>query len=214
MKVELDINKWKRNNHYHFFKNYDNPFYNICSNLEITELYNVCKSNNFSFFLGYLYLSIKAANEIEEFRYRIEDEKVYIYDQIHPYSTILCEDNTFKFCDFKYSDSFNNFCENAKLSIKKTLDNGELIAGDNRNDVIHYTSIPWISLTSMTHAKNFNSDDSVPKIVFGKTFDENSRLMMPICVEVHHSLVDGIHVGKYFNLFRELVLDSENLLSS
>ena len=213
MKSQLNTDTWKRKKHFNFFKNFDNPFYNICSNIEVTELHKNCKEKGYSFFLGYLYLSIKAVNEIEEFKYRIENDNVVIYDTIHPYSTILNTDNTFKFCDFIYSESFIEFNINAKKAIKRTLNSDDLVAGDHRNDVIHYTSIPWISLTSMTHAKNFNTKDSIPKIVFGKTFSENSKLLMPLCVEVHHSLVDGYHVGQYYNLFRELVIDSRNILN-
>jgi chloramphenicol O-acetyltransferase type A len=28
---------------------------------------------------------------------------------------------------------------------------------------------------------------------------ENDRLMMPISVEVHHALMDGLHVGLFFS---------------
>ena len=38
-----------------------------------------------------------------------------------------------------------------------------------RLDVIHYSTLPWNKLTGLTHARNFNIDDSVPKITFGKT---------------------------------------------
>jgi chloramphenicol O-acetyltransferase type A len=40
-------------------------------------------------------------------------------------------------------------------------------------------------------------------MVFGKIFDDGPRRMMPFSVEVHHALVDGVHVGKFFNLFQE-----------
>ena len=61
--------------------------------------------------------------------------------------------------------------------------------------------IPWISFTSFTHARKPAKEDSVPKIVFGKYTKKNDSVKMPVSVEVHHSLMDGIHVGKFFEQF-------------
>lgn len=210
---ELDINSWSRKNHFYFFKNYDNPFYNICTNIEITELLTVTKQNRLPFFLSTLFLSIKSANSIEEFRYRIKGDKVIIFDTIHPFSTILNNENIFNFCPFNYWDNFNKFKEKGQISIKQTIENKDQLRGDpERIDVIHYTTIPWVSLTSMSHARKFNTSDSIPKIVFGKYFNESDKIMLPICIEVHHSLVDGFHVAKYLNVFRENIINSASIL--
>ena len=39
----LDIGKWDRKNQYHFFKNYDNPFFNVCSEVDVTLTYKFTK---------------------------------------------------------------------------------------------------------------------------------------------------------------------------
>ena len=62
--------------------------------------------------------------------------------------------------------------------------------------------IPWISFTSFAHARKPGKEDSVPKIVFGKYTQKNDLTKTPVSVEVHHSLMDGIHVGKFFELFQ------------
>jgi chloramphenicol O-acetyltransferase type A len=40
-------------------------------------------------------------------------------------------------------------------------------------------------------------------MVFGKMLEDGPTRRMPFSVEVHHALVDGIHVGKFFNLFQD-----------
>lgn len=213
MYKELDIENWNRKNHFYFFKDYDNPFYNICTNIEVTELYNITKANNVSFFLASLYLSIKTANEIDEFRYRIIDDKVVVFDKIHPFSTILDKENIFHFCPFNYFEEFDKFISNGKVSIENTLNMPSILESNpERLDVIHYTTIPWVSLTSMSHAKKFNNGDSIPNIVFGKYYYSGNSLMLPICVEVHHSLIDGYHVGKYFEKLRRHIINSQNII--
>lgn len=212
MKTELDLTNWNRIHHFNFFKGFDNPFYNICSNIEVTELYKVCKNNKPSFFYASLFLSIKAVNELKEFRSRIEGDKVYIYDRIHPFSTVINDDNTFNFCEFYYVDKYAKFHESSDDFVEAIKNNRELDPKP-RLDVIHYTVIPWISLTSISHARNYGTSDSIPKIVFGKYFEEYGKLMMPVSVDVHHSLVDGFHVGQFLQKFRENIINSSTLIS-
>ena len=64
----LDIENWSRLKQYKFFKKYDNPFFNICSKLDVTELVNKAKANQYSFSVSMLYASIYTANQIKEFK--------------------------------------------------------------------------------------------------------------------------------------------------
>ncbi|WP_428866904.1 CatA-like O-acetyltransferase [Clostridium sediminicola] len=52
----------------------------------------------------------------------------------------------------------------------------------------------WVSFTSITHPIQMNPVHSVPRIAWGKYFEENGKIKLPLSVQVHHSLVDGIHV--------------------
>jgi chloramphenicol O-acetyltransferase type A len=45
----------------------------------------------------------------------------------------------------------------------------------------------------------------VPKISFGKFIRDNERTLMPFSVEVHHALVDGLHVGRYLARMEEML---------
>jgi chloramphenicol O-acetyltransferase type A len=54
--------------------------------------------------------------------------------------------------------------------------------------------------------------DSVPRIAWGKYFAKDNRLEMPLSAQVHHALMDGIHVGRYFALVQEHLDQPESLL--
>ena len=213
MKHILNTSEWKRKSHFDFFKNFDNPFFNICTAIEVTELLEYCKNNKTSFFLSSLFLTTLTANEIEEFRYRIDNDDVIIYDIIHPFSTVINTDNIFTFCEFEYITSFSDFLNDSLIRIKNCLELDMLKPKDYRNDVIHYTSIPWIELTSVSHARNFKNSDSIPKIVFGKYYKANNKIMLPISVEVHHALVDGYHVGTFLEALRSNIINCELILN-
>jgi len=214
LEKHVDINSWKRKNQFYFFKNYDNPFYNICTDIEITKFYQYIKSKNLSFFLSNLFLSIKAANNIEEFRYRIKGSSVIIFEKINPSSTILNDDNTFKFCRFRYHQNFNEYLSKAEITLKEALHAKNMLNPEpDKINVIHYSTIPWIRFNSISHARKYGNGDSIPKIVFGKFYKENSKIMLPVSIEVHHSLIDGYHVAEHFKLYQSyLEHPEENLL--
>ena len=43
--------------------------------------------------------------------------------------------------------------------------------------------------------------DSIPRILFGRCVREGKRMKMPVSVEVHHALVDGLDVARFFERF-------------
>jgi len=202
----LKLENWSRIEQYNFFKKYENPFFNICSTLDVTELVKTVKKSKYSFSTSILYASIYTANQINEFKFRLKDEGVIICDSIYAGSTILNEDETFSFCYFDYNEKFSEFYKNAIKQIE--LNKQGLLKFDGRNndlDIIHYSIIPWISFTSFSHPRNYGTNDSIPKIVFGQYFEQNGKLKMPISIEVHHALMDGFHLGKYLKQFQAMI---------
>jgi chloramphenicol O-acetyltransferase type A len=85
---------------------------------------------------------------------------------------------------------------------------------DPSDDRIHFTTLPWLSFTSFSHARNWRREDSIPKIAFGKFVKENQRTLLPFSVEVHHALMDGLHVGRYVSRLEETLADAEAYVGS
>jgi len=44
--------------------------------------------------------------------------------------------------------------------------------------------------------------DSVPKISFGKVIPIDNQMLMPVSIHVHHALVDGSDIGKFYERFQ------------
>jgi len=211
MKV-VDTENWKRKDHYNYFKSLDYPQFNVCANLEITKLYKYIKENGLPFFITVLYISVKAANEIKEFRYRIREEKVVEHDTVSPSFTVLTEGNVFSFCGAGFSDDYGTFKADAGIAIEKVRNNISIEDEPGRDDLLYVTSLPWVSFTSITHPVHMNPVDSIPRISWGKFFEENGKIKLPFSVQVHHALVDGFHVGQYYNRLQELSDNPQNYL--
>lgn len=199
----IDINNWNRKPQFELFKMYDNPFFNITADVDVTDLHQFAKTENKSFFLLSLYVATRAANEIEPFRMRIQDEQVVMYDVIHTSSTVARDDSTFGFCYFPYSKSLDIYLEAGLQAIEDVKKHNTLDPKVDQHDVLHFSVIPWISFTSIQHARKFSNMDSIPKITMGKFYRQHGRLKMPLSIEVHHALMDGYHVGQYFSLFEQ-----------
>ena len=205
MFTEIDVEKWERKSTYDFFKDFADPFFNITANLDVTNLYRFCKQNNLSFSLSGLFYSLETANEIREFKLRLRNEKLIEFEQIHATQTILNADETFSFCYFAMQENVFEFNESGKIALEKYKQLKTFDVETERIDMIYYSVIPWISFTSFKHASRLDNKQTVPRIVFGKIFDEGNIKKMPLSVEVHHALMDGIHVGKFFNLFQRKI---------
>ncbi len=207
MRTKLDLTTWNRKEHFEFFRVFDEPFFGITTAVDFTQGYQKIKDKGYPYFLYYLHKSLQAANAIEAFRYRIEDDQVFLYDQIHASPTIGREDHTFGFSFMEYEEDFEIFIAKAQKQIAEVKNSTGLRHTDNtkRLDTIHYSSIPWYSFTGLTHARHFHFKDSIPKISFGKYTRENGKLHLPIAINVHHGLMDGYHIGLYLEKFQGLL---------
>jgi chloramphenicol O-acetyltransferase type A len=194
-----------RKDHFNFFKQFEEPFFSVCVNVDCTQAYLKAKENGVSFFLYYLYCSLEAANRIEAFRCRILEDEVFVYDVIHASSTINRPNETFGFSYIDYKDTLQEFVTEAKKEIDRVQASTGLIPSNGTDNLIHYSAIPWVNFTGLTHARSFSFPDSIPKISFGKMIDNNGIKNMPLSITVHHGLMDGFHVGQYIDLFQELL---------
>lgn len=201
----IDIENWKRKDHYNYFKQLDYPHFNICGNVDITNFYKYVKGNNIPFFISVLYTSTKTANSIKEFKYRIRGNNVIEHETVNPSFTVMTEGEVFSFCTSNFVDDFTMFKYNTLNQIEKVKNNISIEDEPGRDDLLYITSIPWISFTNITHPIQMKPVDSIPRISWGKYFEEGGKIKLPLSVQAHHALVDGIHVGQFFNSFQEIL---------
>lgn len=205
MKIKIDLESWDGKDHFLLFKNFDEPFHGVCVRIDCTIAYNKCKEMGYSFFLYYLYKCTMAVNAIESFHYRVEGNDVYRYDRIDPESTIDRPDGKFGFCHMDYNPDFETFQGDALINIERVRQSTSLTPGIN-NNAIHYSTVPWIDFSSLSHASNFSNDSvGCPKITFGKMTEKKGIRSMPVSIHVHHSFIDGRQLGLFIEEFQRLM---------
>jgi len=205
MKSEIDLSTWKRREHFEVFKNFDEPLFGITVKVECSAAYKKAKELGYSFSNYYLYLSLKVANEMEEFRYRIEDDKVYCYDSVSAGPTIFREDETYGCGHMPYNQDINEFMKQATAEVARVKAEHGLKFPYSGEDLIHYSTLPWADFSAVNHARILSAGRSIPKITFGKVTRDGDKMWLPVDVHANHALLDGFHVGKFFEKFQELL---------
>ena len=205
MKSELDLSSWNRKEHFEFFSKFEEPFFGLTVDLDFTRAYYKCKKDGISFFLYYLHLASRTVNSLEPFRYRIADGKVFIYDKINASATISRADNTFGFSHIVHDEDLEVFLDNAEKEVKRIQSGSGLMLEEVRQNEVHYSALPWVKFTSLSHSRSYSAEDSCPKISFGKLSLEDGKRMMPVSIHVHHALMDGYHVGLFVEKYQDLL---------
>jgi chloramphenicol O-acetyltransferase type A len=211
----LDVTTWTRREVFEFFIGFDKPYFNLCTQLDVTKLLTLLRDRpHISVSLAYHYFALRAANEIESFRYRLREGKVIVYDVIHGGTTVMLPNENFTLAYFDYETEFDKFIDKAQRAVTEVVSGDGAFRPDPSDDRIHFTTLPWVSFTSFSHARNWKREDSIPKIAFGKFFQENQRTLLPFSVEVHHALMDGLHVGRYVSRLEEMLTDAETYVAA
>lgn len=202
----LDIEQWPRKELFHFFKTFEEPFFGITVEVDCGQAFQRCKEQGISFFLHYLHCSLVAANSVDNFAYRLVDDQVVVHDRVDGSATINRPNGSFGFSYIAYSEDWETFKAIAEAEIARVRASTGLLPAQSGENVIHYSSIPWIKFTSLSHARALSKPDSCPKISFGKMTTHNGRSTMPMSIHAHHALMDGFHVSQYIDKFQELLL--------
>ncbi|OLQ93190.1 chloramphenicol acetyltransferase [Vibrio panuliri] len=204
----LDVAQWARAEHFKFYQQFSHPWYNICSNIDVTELYQYCQQHQHRFFHAYLYLTQQALNQCQPMATRLVDGEVRIYSPMCVSVAILAQDDTVRFCDLPYQANFADFCHHATQTEQRVKNTSfileQFIGQEMRQNTIHLTVLPWVDFTSMSHARDTQFPDSVPKMAFGKLTKHSEGWRMPLSLEVHHGLMDGLHVGQFIQTLQAL----------
>ena len=203
----LDKENWKRRKHFEFFKEFEIPYFNMCTNLDITNTFRYSQKNRLSLFRVVLYAVMRSCNELEEFRYRIrEDDKIVIHDSVHPGVAMISDGDIYTNFIIPYKPRLEDFLKEYHLASENAR--GNIVVGEDqegKDDLIFISSIPWTSFTSITNPMRTGYRDSIPRIIFGKQFKQDGKIMMPFSVQVNHCLMDGIHVSKYYFRLTEIL---------
>ena len=136
--------------------------------------------------------------EQEAFLIRIWRGKLFVMDELLPSCTDLRPGaEVFHFVTLPAGDDPSDFCRRAgEISQTQTRMFDEAL--EARDDVVYFSCLPWLPVLSLTNESRVDPDDCIPRVGWGKYQEQNGRLTLPICLEVNHRTVDGLHIGRLY----------------
>ena len=199
----VDKAAWPRRELFDFFSPMSQPFFSVTFRQDVTRLYAFAKENRLSFYYALVYLCTQALNQVEAFRYALRGEDLVLFDRRIPSFTDLKPGTeTFHIVTLPMEEDLRSFCAAAKA---KSAAQTSFLDQEDSLDLIYFSCLPWVELTALTNERDFDPDDAVPRIAWGKYAQEGDRKALHISLELNHRFVDGLHVGRFHEALTALI---------
>jgi len=209
----IDLEDWARREQYELYAGLDFPYFGLTVEVDVGPLRRALRNRSLSFTIGLVHVLARAANAVPSFRQRIRGDAVIEHAVVHPAITVLRPGELFSFCTLPYDEDFERFSEHAAERIDRARASKSLYAsGADQDDLLFMTALPWISFSGFVHPVPLDPPDSVPRIAWGRFAERDGRLAMPLNVQAHHGLIDGIHVARFYERVEELIGDAGAIL--
>lgn len=196
----IDEKSWDRAMHCMIFRDSVEPAFCVTFEADITNFKHMVKEQGLSFTLAMVYAVCKCANEVEAFRYRFVDGQIALFDKINTAFTYLNQETElFMVVNVPMADNLNEYCE---LAAKTVKEQEEYFTGPLGNDVFQCSPMPWVTYTHISHTNSGRKGNATPLFDWGKYYEKDGKLVIPISVQAHHSFVDGIHIGHFVDILQ------------
>ena len=192
--VALDT--WPRREAYTFFSGLSDPFYSVTVTVDVTALHTYTKRRGLSFYYALVWLCTQSINQTTAFRYAIRNGQPVLLARREPSFTDLHPGaEQFHIVTMPAGDALEDFCRAARA--KSRAQTEFLSAAAESDALIYFSCLPWVSLTALTNERDFDADDAIPRIAWGKYHREGERDVLGLALEVNHRLIDGLHIGQF-----------------
>ncbi len=197
------VENYYRQAHYDFFSKFASPFYALTFDLDVTRLKAVVDSKGYSVYLNLCYFFVKAIQPIEDFRYRVLDGRIVLYDTLHFGMTVPASKGRFSFQYAQYDPDWERFNQQSSAG---THDEVSLLTQTHRN-YVYFTALPGVTFTGLTHPTSSNTTDAEPGVCFGRFYEQEGKLRVPVGLQVNHIFIDGVHLSRLVESVQQLYND-------
>jgi chloramphenicol O-acetyltransferase type A len=199
MEKRIDRTEWNRSAHDALFARLEVPFYSLTFRLDVSRAYAYAKKRGLSFYTVMIWVTMRAINAVEAFRYELRGDEVYLLDRRNPSYTYQWDDELFGICgvEWRENESPKDFaarCKKAEAENPSPIPTAE---ADEAGHDVYISSMPWIDYTHLSQEFPLDNTDSTPRVMWGRfTEEETGAKTLSYTVQVNHRLIDGIHLKR------------------
>lgn len=200
---QVDLQKWHRTEHLEFFVGFERPHFSLTAEVCVDTLVRRAREGGEPLFLATLWAVLSAIQQVPAFRLRFGRDpegglRVWEHGQVHASFTSPTSEGGFRFVFAEYHEQFSEFARGARHQLEAAAGEDRRVVEVPRTDLVFVSCLPWLRFTSLDHAIGVVRTDCVPRIAWGKLVETPNGWIMPLNVQVHHGLIDGVDVAKLF----------------
>lgn len=192
----IDLNTWSRREAFSLFSQVDWPFYAVTIPLEVTRVKAASRERGLSFYHLMVWLCTKALNSVPAFRLRIRGDEVVRLDRTDPsFTTLRLGSEAFQIITMPWEEDPAAFCAHAKERCEAQT---TFLHQESETDaLIYFSCTPWFDFTSLTNERPANRDDTIPRLAWGRYYEDKGGLWVHLSVDINHRTIDGLHIGQF-----------------
>jgi chloramphenicol O-acetyltransferase type A len=210
-KREIPLDQYARADILRAFNDRLMPQFSTTCEVDVTGIKRHCASSGESFFIAMSYAVSRAVNAVPELRHRFIGGKLVEFERVDPGYTVAREGDLFSFCDSVYDADFGRYRDQAIANMEAVKVAPDLTVTE-KHHMFFITSIPWFSFTAFTHPYD-PIYGYIPVITLGKFTERADGVFMPVAIQVHHGVVDGLHVGRFYSALGTLSAQADTWMS-
>ena len=151
-----------------------------------------------------IYLLSKAVNTHPEFKMAMKEGELIVWDHVEPVYTVLHpETETFSALSVPCTGTLAAFIQAYETKGAAHKNSLRFFPENAPENHFNISALPWINFESFNlHIADF-TDYFAPSFTMGKYQEEGNKILMPLAIQVHHAVCDGIHVAKLIDTLQE-----------
>ena len=202
----IDLNQWNRGKLFQFYMDQMRIVMSLTVDIDVTTLKSYSKKTGIGFYPLMLWVVSKVINSHDEFKFGWnKDGNLIRWDYVSPsYTDFHGEDESFTKMVTEYADDLSKFCNRVKLD-RERHQNDRAVLKDQPLNFFDVSCLPWVKYKHFDIHVFDEGKFLAPVVTWGKYEQENSRLIMPLTMNIHHAVADGFHVSRFFTEVQELI---------
>lgn len=197
---KVSIEGWKRKEHFEAYRSSVKCGFSLTVKIDISNVLSFIKENGYKFYPVMIYLLSKAVNNHSEFRMAMKDNELVVWDVVHPIYTVLqAQSETFTALHTLYDGDFKRFLQEYDLMVEKYRGDTRFFPEAAPVNHFNVSALPWIDFDSFNLNIADFTDYFAPSFTIGKYRKVGEEVLLPLAIQVHHAVCDGIHVAQFIN---------------
>lgn len=196
----VDVETWDRKKYIDMFEKYAITKYSVTVDIDVTSFLEKTKKRGRSFYASFVYVSTKALNAVEPFRFRRIGDAYAVIDRMDSVLAVMTPgDTAFRNITLRSDVSPDVFEANYKSSLETPGEADIMIDGAKDIWPAYHSTTPWYSFTGLSPLPDPDKWNNDPLIICGKFRNENGKVMMPTAIQANHIFVQGNDIGAYLD---------------